>query len=155
MGAAVRLSTGTTHIQKLRFHDAGGAVQAVKHGFVRTAAGLKTFYASLAIALSKYSVAAKSMSGTGSQITTPTVTATVSGTIGTVTYAWTRISPDANPWTITAQASPTTAFSSSPDPGSPRTAQFICTITDSSGQTIASSPVSATVRDDYTTGGTL
>lgn len=131
----------------------GGALKNVTEGWLRGGGALKQFFVVLAASLSTNSVIGRGNSAAAVNVTTGSVTATMQGAVGTVTYAWTRTAADAHAWTIDAPSSATTTFSTLADQGEQWDATFVCTMTDQAGQSITTSAVSADAANIYYGGG--
>jgi hypothetical protein len=131
----------------------GGALKTVTEGWIRVDGALKQFYALIQIALSSYSVLGRGNSATSVLVTSATVTASVVGAVGAVTYAWTRTDSDPQAWTINNPTAASASFSTLCDQGDQFTATFHCTTTDAAGQVIVSSDVTADCANIYYGGG--
>lgn len=152
MTGAVNLSTGTKNLTVGKVRLSGG-LKTIVAGFQRTTGGLKQIYGAISVSLSETSTIGRANSATTINVTSAPVTATPSGAIGTVTYAWTRTDGGTQPWTIDSPTSSTTTFSTVCDQTEEFTATFICTITDRAGQTVASATVTADCANIFYGGG--
>lgn len=131
----------------------GGTLKTVTEGWVRVGGALRLFFAMIKVVLSTYTAIGRSNSASVVTVYSAPVTATVTGGVGTLAYAWTRTAADAQPWTITDPTAATTTFSTVADQGESFDATFICTVTDQAGQVIASDPVAVNCSNIYYGGG--
>lgn len=148
MKIAVRKSGVTKAAPRLHLRKSG-VTKAWARAQLRTGGALKQFYASISISLDKSLAIGRANSSGSISVASEPVTATVSGSIGALSYAWTRTAPDAQPWTIDNSTSATTSFSTTCPPDTSYGATFICTATDAAGQVIASSAVSVGCANTY------
>lgn len=154
MTLAIRTGGASKNVTGIAIRK-GGALKTVTEAWIRTGGALKQFYSVLQITLSASAVLGRGNSAATLPVTSAPVTATAAGTIGAVTYAWTRTDAGAQPWTIDAPTSATTTFTTSCAQGDDFTATFICTVSDQSGQSLASSAVAAECANIYFGGGYL
>lgn len=81
-------------------------------------------------------------------VTTTSITVTVTGGRAPYTPLWTKVGGADPDWVITAPNQLTTAFRRySVPPATTYTENFICTVTDSSGQSIATAEIPVTVTN--------
>jgi len=142
-GVPKDMTGGSVHV--------GGALKTLTEGLIRVSGSLKEFYSQIAISLDKYGALGIRNSAGTAVVTSESVTAIVTGAIGTVTHSWTKTSGGS--WTITNPTGATTQFSISLAPNTDAAGTFIDTVTDQAGQTIASLPVGVTCTNDYFGGG--
>jgi len=150
--SAVR--TASQHSLKgIAFRDAGNVLRTATAGKARDASNvLRPVFGVLAVGLSATSVFGNVNSGGAIDITTPSVTATPTGGSAPYTAAWTQTGGDT--FTITNPSALTTSFVGvAVAPSTASTGTFVCTITDASGQSIASAVVTAKARNIGTSGG--
>jgi hypothetical protein len=130
-----------------------GALKTVTEAWVRSGGELRRIFTIAAVALSTYLAYGRANSAATANVVSEAVTATPSGTIGPVTYAWSRTDSDPHAWTIDDPGGQTTTFSTLAAQGETWTATFICTVTDQAGQVVASDPVSVNCANIYYGGG--
>lgn len=152
MRIAVHQSGVTKTATKLHVRK-GGSVKTAVRAWIRKDGVLKQFYAALTVTLSSYSVIGRGNSAAVVPVTSAPVTATVGGAIGSVSHVWTRTAPDAQPWVINNANSAAASFTTNCDQNESFTATFIDTVTDSAGQVLASSAVTANCANIYYGGG--
>jgi hypothetical protein len=154
MTAAVNLDGATVaNLTGISVRIAGG-LKTVTDGLVRLSrTSIVAFYAKLRILLSTFNAIGRGNSAAVVTVISEPVTANVAGAIGDIIYAWTRTAPDAHAWTITSPDQATTTFSTLAAQGESWNATFICTITDSAGQVLASAPVAVNCANIYYGGG--
>lgn len=135
----------------------GGAVKDVKSAHIRVGGALKQFYSPLTVTLDKSNVVGRVYSSGGRVAYTDTVTASVTGAVPPVEYAWTRTSPDGHAWTIGGSATAKAQFSTITNPGENWFATFVCTVTDAAGMVAVSDEVTADCSNDWfgSSGGPL
>lgn len=150
---AIRTPAGLKNVASLSARDASNTLRVIREGWVRTGAGLKQFFADLAVTLSKTAVVARGNSAGTITLTSVAITATPVGGAAPYTYAWTRTAPDAHAWTINNPSSAAASFSTSAAANESWTATFICTVTDAGGQVVASGTVTVTASNIYFGGG--
>lgn len=146
MTLAVRQATGARSGANLRVHNAAG-IQDAGAAFIRTAAGLIQFFSKFAVSVDRLTVGAGFNSSGAATQTTRLVTASVTGAVGTVNFAWSQVSGD--PMTITNPTGASTAFSASVAPGDAVSGVFKCTVSDSSGHSADTPNVSSTINNFY------
>jgi hypothetical protein len=95
---------------------------------------LENFYGRSAVLPVSISPPTVSGTGTSSTILTSAATATASGGTGVYTYSWTLVTGVSDPSTATNPTSATTQFQfTGMTVGEPKTSEWMCTVTDSSG----------------------
>lgn len=152
MTVALRKAGVTKDVTGISIHK-GGVLKTVTEGWIRAGGALLQFFSTISVALNKTEVLGRSNSAGTTNVTTDAVSAIPTGTIGTVTYLWTRTAPDAHSWTINSPTSATTSFSTLAAPDEDWFATFECTIADSAGQTVTSTTVDADCANVYFGGG--
>jgi hypothetical protein len=140
--SAVRTTTGLGQITGIAVVDAASVLKTVQAAYVRTAAGLKAFFASMA-ASAGANVNGYGNSSSSVDVTTGTVTCTVTGGVAPFTYLWTEVSSDGT-WNILSATSASTAFEAvSVSPSNSVHGEFKCTVTDANGVTAETGNVAA------------
>lgn len=147
MTIALRQSGVTRPVVAAHFrHD--GATKAVLRAWIRQSGALKKIFDEMSGALSPGSVFGYATSKGIVTVSTNSVTATVTGGVAPVTYAWAAVG-SASGWTILNPSGATTNFSVSCSAGADKIASFQCTITDAVGQSVLAGPVSAECINDF------
>lgn len=103
----------------------------------------ETYAETLTVSLDFDEVNAITSNG-GSAITPVATMATPAGGIAPFTYSWARTSGIG---TVLSPSSASTVFAGSPGSGNSATGTFVCTVSDSSGQSVASDPVTVLFID--------
>jgi hypothetical protein len=152
MRIAVRKVGATKAVVGAHFHI-GGTSKAVERAWLRKDGSLHKLFGSYSVTLSSYVDAGHGNSAGPITVTSGGVSAIVDGSIGTISYAWTRTAPDGHSWTINSPTAAATTFSTTADENESWDATFICTATDQAGQVLASSPVSVACSNIYYGGG--
>jgi hypothetical protein len=140
---AVKLPAGTKTAVGLLVRDGDNMLRSIREGWVRTAAGLKQFFAGLSASLSAPTVNGARSSRFTVPVRTGSVTAKATGGAPPYTYSWTRIDGGAHAWTIETPSVAATRFNTLVAPSTTETATFACTVTDAAGTSV--------VSDDLTT----
>jgi hypothetical protein len=146
MGSALHLVAGTVALKKIRYRDVGGTVHAFKGGKVRTAAGLKDFFASFSLTLTTNELFGAAYKSTTPIFTTP-VSVNIIGGAGTPAYSWARTDGGPHSFIISGATSRTASFGAVLGAGQTWTASFACTVT-KGGQTLTTPDVNVTIQNE-------
>lgn len=119
-------------IQRIRMRDAGGVLRTVFQYLTATPSTTNSLTTGSGLA----------SSGT---VTSPPVTITVAGGVAAFTYAWSFVSGSAV-ITITSPTAASTTFSGVIAAGPTEVANYICTVTDSTGAVVNSDVVRIALR---------
>lgn len=146
-GLALHKGGATINAAKIHVRKAGTTLNAVA-GHIRQDT-LKTFFEELGVSLDAHFVSGSGNSAGTISVSSSTITATVAGGTGTLSYLWARTDSDPQAWTIANPNSASTYFITSCAANADYSATFHCTVTDGLGQTVTSSTVSAHCANDY------
>lgn len=130
-----------------------GATKLVHRAWLRKDGKINKLLGTLALNLSSSAITGRANSGGPVTVFSRSVTATPDGTVGTVTYLWTRTDSNPQSWTIESPNAATTRFSTICDESESFGATFKCTATDAAAQVIASTDVSVSCANAYYGGG--
>jgi hypothetical protein len=137
-------------IGAISMRDAGAVLREVGEGSIRDADSLETFFSpggELAVDYPGEAYGAGA-SAVGIIVTTNSITVTVTGGKAPYTPLWTKVGTPDPDWIITAPNQLTTAFKRlSVPPATTYSDNFICTVTDARGDSVATLEVPATVSN--------
>lgn len=153
----IGLRKGGALVEQTVFLRKGGAL-IEQEVYLRTPDGLKLISTpadplSVTGPTEAYGAAANAAAVT---VSTNSVTVTVEGGTPPYTYSWAKTGGDGGTWSASAPSAKTTTFRRTlVDAGNSYIAYFVCTVTDSKGQSGASGSVEATVYNFGNPGGPL
>jgi hypothetical protein len=146
--SGVRGETAFAELASLQFIDVDEVPQPIASGAVRTATGLKSFFASMTAAAAPTSHTGFGNSSSPVDISTAAASVTITGGVAPFEYLWER--SDANPgdWAIVNDEAAATAFTAEAvDPGTTAEAEFKCTVTDATGATAETNVIARSARN--------
>lgn len=138
----VRDSGGISEIARVRVRD-GGGLSDIATVRVRDVSGLHIVYSAMA-AEASIPPTGYANSGGAEDILTGNSMCTVTGGVPPYTYLWSEVSASGT-WTIVQNTNDFTGFVAvAVDPIDVRTAEFKCTVTDDTGESVDSNTITAT-----------
>lgn len=141
--SAVRDTSQLRTFTGVAVRDAGNVARTILSGSVRGADNvLRTIFSALSLSTSKTKVVGVKAFGAASNVTTESVTVTVTGGVAPLTYFWEdELGSD---WTVANSTAATTTFTAlQVEAGDTATNRFRCIVTDASGATATSAWVEA------------